>query len=205
MKDNKWLRLLSYVTGLINQEVFLQNEYWPPKTRSCAHTCQPACVCQIRRGPRSPRSVSDSGAGRWRKWPVWPNQTPSWPGTECSLPRSSMGRKTVAIPVGRESTARLRRWLFKWPARTRAGGTIGSRERWPTSGIACQTKRSETSCGGTALHRHRNGAKTRPGGNSLRHTWQSFWHRLLHGRCAHLARAGDLLRSVFSFTWKAGG
>jgi hypothetical protein len=48
MKDNKWLRLLSYVTGLINQEVFLQNEYWPPKTRSCAHTCQPACVCQIR-------------------------------------------------------------------------------------------------------------------------------------------------------------
>ena len=26
MKDNKWLRLLAYVTGLINQELLLQNE-----------------------------------------------------------------------------------------------------------------------------------------------------------------------------------
>jgi hypothetical protein len=27
MKDNKWLRLLTYVTGLVNQELLLQNEY----------------------------------------------------------------------------------------------------------------------------------------------------------------------------------
>jgi putative transposase len=27
MKDNKWARLLAYVTGLINQELLLQNEY----------------------------------------------------------------------------------------------------------------------------------------------------------------------------------
>jgi len=27
MKDNKWLRLLKYVTGLVNQELLLQNEY----------------------------------------------------------------------------------------------------------------------------------------------------------------------------------
>ena len=27
MKDNKWLRLLAYVTGLVNQELLLQNEY----------------------------------------------------------------------------------------------------------------------------------------------------------------------------------
>jgi hypothetical protein len=26
MKDNKWLRLLTYVTGLVNQELLLQNE-----------------------------------------------------------------------------------------------------------------------------------------------------------------------------------
>jgi hypothetical protein len=28
MKDNKWLRLLTYVTGLVNQELLLQNELW---------------------------------------------------------------------------------------------------------------------------------------------------------------------------------
>ena len=26
MKDKKWLRLLAYVTGLVNQELFFQNE-----------------------------------------------------------------------------------------------------------------------------------------------------------------------------------
>jgi hypothetical protein len=27
MKENPWARLLAYVTGLINQELFLKNEY----------------------------------------------------------------------------------------------------------------------------------------------------------------------------------
>jgi putative transposase len=27
MKDNKWARLLAYVTGVINQELLRQNEY----------------------------------------------------------------------------------------------------------------------------------------------------------------------------------
>ena len=33
MKDNKWLRLLSYVTGLVNQELLLQNEYLAAENR----------------------------------------------------------------------------------------------------------------------------------------------------------------------------
>jgi hypothetical protein len=27
MEDNKWLRLLAYVTGLVKQELLLENEY----------------------------------------------------------------------------------------------------------------------------------------------------------------------------------
>jgi len=27
MKENKWVRLLAYITGLVNQELLLQNEY----------------------------------------------------------------------------------------------------------------------------------------------------------------------------------
>jgi len=40
MKDNKWLWLLAYVNGMVNQQLLLQNEYlavvvsahvaWPP-------------------------------------------------------------------------------------------------------------------------------------------------------------------------------
>ena len=33
MKDNKWVRLLAYVTGLVNQELLLQNEYLAAENR----------------------------------------------------------------------------------------------------------------------------------------------------------------------------
>jgi hypothetical protein len=33
MKDDKWLRLLAYVTGLVNQELLLQNEYLAAENR----------------------------------------------------------------------------------------------------------------------------------------------------------------------------
>jgi hypothetical protein len=41
MKDNKWMRLLTYVTGLVNQELLLQNEYLVAENRaSCGLTCR---------------------------------------------------------------------------------------------------------------------------------------------------------------------
>ena len=33
MSDNKWLRLLAYVTGLVNQELLVQNEYLAAENR----------------------------------------------------------------------------------------------------------------------------------------------------------------------------
>jgi hypothetical protein len=61
MRDNKLVRLLTYVTGLVNQELLLQNEYWPLKTVSCGRTCRTDCAYQIRNDPRSPRSEKGSG------------------------------------------------------------------------------------------------------------------------------------------------
>src|SRR5215471_15595008 len=33
MKENKWVRLLAYITGLVNQELLLQNEYLAAENR----------------------------------------------------------------------------------------------------------------------------------------------------------------------------
>ena len=33
MKDNSWARILAYVTGLINQELLLRNEYLAAENR----------------------------------------------------------------------------------------------------------------------------------------------------------------------------
>ena len=44
MKENKWMRLLAYVTGLVNQELLLQNEYLAAENRILrAHL--PARLC----------------------------------------------------------------------------------------------------------------------------------------------------------------
>jgi hypothetical protein len=43
MKENPWALLLAYVTGLINQELSLKNEYQQPRIGFCGHTCQVAC------------------------------------------------------------------------------------------------------------------------------------------------------------------
>jgi hypothetical protein len=38
MRNSRWLRLLMYVTGLVNQELLLQNEYLAAENRIlCAH------------------------------------------------------------------------------------------------------------------------------------------------------------------------
>src|SRR5215467_785458 len=38
MKENKWIRMLAYVTGLVNRELLLQNEYLAAENRIlCAH------------------------------------------------------------------------------------------------------------------------------------------------------------------------
>ncbi len=37
MKENKWLRPLTYVTGLVNQELLLQNELSVIKTSKRPH------------------------------------------------------------------------------------------------------------------------------------------------------------------------
>ena len=33
MQDNKWARLLAYVTGLVNQQLLIQNEYLAAENR----------------------------------------------------------------------------------------------------------------------------------------------------------------------------
>jgi len=69
MKGNQWARLLAYVTGLVNQELLLQNEYLVAENRILrAHL--PA---RLRLSDPERRTLaemaSDSGAKLWRRWP----------------------------------------------------------------------------------------------------------------------------------------
>ena len=82
MKDNKWLRLLTYVTGLVNQEVLLQNEYLAAENRILrAHL-----PTRLRLSDPERSTLAEIGNRLGRKAlaevaRVWPSQPPSWPGT----------------------------------------------------------------------------------------------------------------------------
>ena len=60
MNGNQWARLLAYVTGLVNQELLLQNEYLAAEFSE--RTCQHGYACRIRSDAHLLRSASDSGA-----------------------------------------------------------------------------------------------------------------------------------------------
>ena len=67
MNGNQWARLLAYVTGLVNQELLLQNEYLAAENRISAHTCRHGCACRIRSVARWLISANDSDAKLWRR------------------------------------------------------------------------------------------------------------------------------------------
>lgn len=82
MKDKKWLRLLAYVTGLVNQELLSGTSTWRRKTGSGGHTCRRDSGFPMGRGPLWPGSVSDSdGRKALAQVACVASQTQSRPGT----------------------------------------------------------------------------------------------------------------------------
>jgi hypothetical protein len=80
MKENKWIRLLAYVTGLVNQELLLQNGYLAAENRVLrAHL--PARLC-LSDPERSMLAEIGKRLGRnaWPKSPPWPGLIPFWLG-----------------------------------------------------------------------------------------------------------------------------
>jgi hypothetical protein len=70
MRDNKWLRLLTYVTGLVNQELLLQNEYLAAENRILrAHLPArlrltiPAAIAYLKSSPASRSMSTGKGNG----------------------------------------------------------------------------------------------------------------------------------------------
>jgi putative transposase len=95
MTDNKWARLLAYVTGLVNQKLLLQNEYLAAANRILrAHLPAPMRLSDPQRSP-SLRSASDSAALLFSRSPVSPSQIPSSPGIGDSLPANSTAPNSV--------------------------------------------------------------------------------------------------------------
>jgi hypothetical protein len=67
MKENKWVRLLAYIAGLVNQELLLRNEYQVAENRILrAHLLSRLRLSDPQRSTLA-EIGGDSGARLWPK------------------------------------------------------------------------------------------------------------------------------------------
>ena len=194
-----WARLLAFVTGLVNQELLLRNEYLGGReSHPQSPPAHPAFVSRIRSAPHWPKSRKRLGrkalkdiAGvakpdtilAWYRRLVAQKFDGSRQRQLSGPPAGLTGSGSAGGPFcTREPGLGIR------PHRGRAGesGSSASRiEPWAIS------------CADTTLHQHPTGAARRRGRSSSGRIW-TCWPELTSSRVEvlTLAGTGDVLRSV---------
>ena len=89
-----WAHILAYVTGVVDQELLARIEYLAAENRILPSE------------PRWASSVIVWGARLSPKWRLWPDLTPSWPGTASRWPANSMARRPAEVLAGLGSAER---------------------------------------------------------------------------------------------------
>src|SRR5215467_8663121 len=167
MKGNHCARLLAFVTGLVNQQLLLQNEYLAAENRILKARLPSGWW--LSDGERVTLAQIGRRLGRKGLQPVARIAKPDTilAGIANWWPRNLTAPNSAARPAGRASVERLRIWWFAWLARTPGGVTTGLWERWPTCGIKCPTRPWAISCVGMESPLCRSGAKRPPGRTSF--------------------------------------
>ena len=75
-----WARILAYITGTVDQELLLRNEYLATENRILkAQLKGRLLLTEAERATLADTAIG-SGARRWRKSPQPPNRRPFWAG-----------------------------------------------------------------------------------------------------------------------------
>jgi hypothetical protein len=122
---------LAYVTGLVNQELLLENEYLAAENRVFKARLQPGW--RLSDGERATLAEIGKRLGRKGLQPVArlakPDTILAW---YRRLVAEKFDGSKQRHPPGRAPVQRSRIWWFAWLARTPAGATTGLWEHWPT-------------------------------------------------------------------------
>lgn len=107
MKNHKWAQLLSYATGMVNQQLLLQNEYLTAENRILrAHLPKRIRLTDPQRVTLA-ESANGLVAKLWNSWPVSLNRTQYLSGTAGWLLRNSTVPDIARIRAGLLSTRKL--------------------------------------------------------------------------------------------------
>jgi hypothetical protein len=195
MRNKRWARLLAYVTGSVNQELLLQNEYLAAENR-ILRSKLPAMLRLSNPSARPlPRSASlGRKALREVACVAKPDTILAWyrrlvaEKFDGSRQRLYPGRPTVQ-PEVEALVVRMARENVGWGY----DRIVGALTNLAT---ICRIRPLATFCAVTALARLRSEAEPRRGRTSSPRTWMFCRVLTLHRGSAHLARIGYLLCSV---------
>jgi len=126
MRDNKLVRPLTHVSGLVNQELLLQNEYLAAENRILRVHLSPRL--RLSDPERSTLAEIGKRLGRKALEQVTCVAKPDTilAGTENRSHASLMDRGIAPIPAGRESHPNWKHWLSASRGRIPDGATIAS-------------------------------------------------------------------------------
>jgi hypothetical protein len=140
MRNARWLRLLAYVTGSVNQELLARNEYLAVENR-ILRTKLPS---RLRLSDPERVTLAEIGKRLGRKaatLPPWPNRIPSWRGIGDWWPKSSTAPSKGSTQAVLQFQRKSKVWWSGWRERIPAGDMTGSSAPLPTWVITCPIKR----------------------------------------------------------------
>src|SRR6267143_4595912 len=110
MNGNQWARLLAYATGLVNQELLLQNEYLAAENGILRAHLPGLRHCRTAREPHWRKSASVWGGQGCSRSLVSPGRIRFSAGIANWSLRSSTARNSAGRPADRASAQRSRIW-----------------------------------------------------------------------------------------------
>src|SRR5438034_8800557 len=109
-----WAPLLAYITGTVDQELLLRNEYLTAENRILRAQIKGRLLLSDAEKLRWLRSPTGSDGKPWKNWRLSRNRIRCWPGTESSSPTSSTDRSFANPRVAPELTRKPSGWWCGW-------------------------------------------------------------------------------------------
>ena len=97
-----WARMLSHVTGTVNQELLLRNEYLGAENRILRSQIKGRLLLSEGEKATLAEIASGSGGKPWKNWRLLRSRIRCWRGTESSSPTNSTDRSFANESVDRE-------------------------------------------------------------------------------------------------------
>ena len=167
-----WARMLTYITGTVDQELLLRNEYLAAENRILRAQIKGRLLLSDAEKATWAEIAHGSDGKPWKNWRLSRNRIHCWPGTESSSPPSSTDRSFANPRVVPEWTRKPSGWWCGWRRKIPGGAMTGSWAPWPTWVSSSRIRRWAIFSAAMIFHRLPRGSRRRVGKTLSVLTWR---------------------------------